>query len=67
MKIMKVIDKKVGDITYIKYRVNLPKKIGIKKYDALNRLAELEKKSDFKWSRTELIKIRNYFKNKLKL
>ena len=27
MKIMKVIDKKVGDTTYIKYRINLPKKI----------------------------------------
>lgn len=27
MKIMKVIDKKVGDTTYIKYRVNLPKKV----------------------------------------
>lgn len=24
---MKVIDKKVGDTTYIKYRVNLPKKV----------------------------------------
>lgn len=24
---MKVIDKKVGDTTYIKYRINLPKKI----------------------------------------
>ncbi|MBU4069897.1 MAG: hypothetical protein KJ646_02855 [Nanoarchaeota archaeon] len=27
MKIMKVIDKKVGDTTYIKYRINLPKQI----------------------------------------
>ncbi len=27
MKIMKVVDKKVGDTTYIKYRINLPKKI----------------------------------------
>ncbi len=27
MKIMKVIDKKVGDTTYIKYRINLPKKV----------------------------------------
>jgi len=27
MKIMKVVDKKVGDITYIKYRINLPKKV----------------------------------------
>jgi len=27
MKIMKVIDKKVGDTIYIKYRINLPKQI----------------------------------------
>jgi len=27
MKIMKVLDKKVGDKTYIKYRVNLPKEV----------------------------------------
>lgn len=27
MKIMKVLDKKVGDTEYIKYRVNIPKKI----------------------------------------
>ncbi|MEK6891464.1 MAG: hypothetical protein AABX03_04995 [Nanoarchaeota archaeon] len=27
MKIMKVKDKKIGDTEYIKYRINLPKKI----------------------------------------
>ena len=27
MKIMKVLDKKVGDVIYYKYRINLPKKI----------------------------------------
>lgn len=27
MKVMKVKDKKVGDTQYIKYRINLPKKI----------------------------------------
>jgi len=27
MKIMKVKDKKVGDTEYIKYRINLPKKM----------------------------------------
>ena len=27
MKITKVVDKKVGDTTYIKYRINLPKKV----------------------------------------
>lgn len=27
MKIMKVLDKKVGNKEYIKYRINLPKKV----------------------------------------
>ena len=27
MKIMKVLDKKVGETEYIKYRINLPKKV----------------------------------------
>ncbi len=27
MKIMKVLDKRIGDTEYIKYRVNIPKKI----------------------------------------
>jgi len=27
MKIMKVLDKKVGNTEYIKYRVNIPKKV----------------------------------------
>jgi len=27
MKIMKVVDKKIGDVTYYKYRINLPKDI----------------------------------------
>ena len=27
MKVMKVIDKKVGDTTYYKYRINLPKEV----------------------------------------
>jgi len=27
MKIMKVLDKKVGDKKYVKYRINIPKKV----------------------------------------
>ena len=27
MKVMKVIDKKVGNTTYYKYRINLPKEV----------------------------------------
>jgi len=30
MKIMKVLDKKVGNTEYIKYRVNIPKKVAEK-------------------------------------
>jgi len=36
MKIMKVVDKKVGDKTYYKYRINLPK-------DAVEQLKLLDK------------------------
>lgn len=35
MKIMKSIDKKVGDIVYYKYKINLPKKI--EETDLLNK------------------------------
>jgi hypothetical protein len=48
------------------YRVNLPNRIGQDNYNELNRLAILEKQTDFKWSRTELNKIREYYKLKLK-
>lgn len=27
MKIMKVVDKKIGDTTYIKYRINIPLRV----------------------------------------
>jgi len=27
MRIMKVLDKKIGDTEYIKYRINIPKKV----------------------------------------
>ena len=47
------------------YRVNLPKRIGKDRYKEINRLASLEKKIGFKYSRTELNKIKNYFKQKL--
>jgi len=44
MKIMKVLDKKIGDTEYIKYRVNLPKKIvedsGLKDKEVIVRLEE---------------------------
>lgn len=41
---MKVLDKKIGDTEYIKYRVNLPKKIvedsGLKDKEVIVRLEE---------------------------
>ena len=40
---MKVLDKKIGDIEYIKYRVNLPKKI-VEQSNLLNK--ELKIKSE---------------------
>ncbi len=46
MKIMKVLDKRVGDMEYIKYRVNIPKKIA-EDSGLLNReiKVKLDKKS----------------------
>lgn len=41
MKIMKVIDKKIGDTTYIKYRINLPKEI-VEKSGFLNNELRVE-------------------------
>lgn len=48
------------------YRVNLPSRIGIDNYRELERLASLEKQTNFKWDRSELNNIRNYYKQKLK-
>jgi len=40
MKIMKVVDKKVGNTTYYKYRINLP----IKVVEELKKISELLEK-----------------------
>jgi hypothetical protein len=40
MKIMKVVDKKVGNITYHKYRINLPKE-AVEKTDLLGKDLEV--------------------------
>ena len=45
MKIMKVIDKKVGDVVYYKYRINLPKDI-VENNDLLNRELKVEFKNN---------------------
>jgi len=41
MKIMKVIDKKRGDVTYYKYRVNLPKDT-VEKLNLVNKELKVE-------------------------
>ncbi|MEK6861193.1 MAG: AbrB/MazE/SpoVT family DNA-binding domain-containing protein, partial [Nanoarchaeota archaeon] len=43
MKVMKVVDKKVGNTTYYKYRINLPKE-AVEKLNLLNK--ELKVKVD---------------------
>jgi len=51
MKIMKVLDKKVGDTTYYKYRINLPKDVveksklldGEVKVKLVNKIITIEK------------------------
>lgn len=45
MKIMKVVDKKVGDVVYYKYRINLPKEI-VEKGDFLDKEIKVELKKD---------------------
>ena len=41
MKIMKVLDKKVGDTIYYKYRVNLPKEV-VRESGYLNKELKME-------------------------
>jgi len=48
MKIMKSVDKKVGDVVYYKYKINLPKKIVEE-----NKL--LDKDLDIKFEKNRII------------
>ena len=45
MKVMKVVDKKVGNIVYYKYRVNLPKEV-VEKGDFLDKEIKAELKNN---------------------
>ena len=45
MKIMKVLDKKIGDITYYKYRINLPKEI-VESSKLLDKELEVKKENN---------------------
>lgn len=48
MKVMKVIDKKIGKVTYYKYRINLPK-------EAVEQLNLLDKNLKVKVKKNRLI------------
>lgn len=48
MKIMKVKDKKVGDTTYYKYRINLPK-------EAVEKLKFIDKELEVKVENNKLV------------
>ena len=48
------------------YRIQLPKRIGLKGFNEVNRLAELDHQIKHKWDRQELINIKNYYQNKIK-
>ena len=48
MKVMKVVDKKVGNITYYKYRINLPK-------EAVEQLNLLDKDLKVKIEKNRLV------------
>ena len=48
MKVMKVVDKKVGDTTYYKYRINLPK-------EAVEQLNLLDKQLKIKIEKNKII------------
>ena len=48
------------------YRIQLPKRIGLKGFEEVNRLAELDHRIKHKWDRQDLIKIKNYYQKKIK-
>ena len=48
MKVMKVVDKKIGNTTYYKYRINLPK-------EAVEQLKLLDKELRVKIEKDKLI------------
>jgi len=48
------------------YTVNLPKRIGLEEFKKLQYRASLEKRTDFKWDREDLIGIRKYYQEKIK-
>ncbi len=48
------------------YTVRLPDRIGFKDFEHLNYLASIDKKTNFKWERENLIEIRKYYRGKIK-
>ncbi|AOR28746.1 recombination protein NinG [Formosa sp. Hel1_33_131] len=50
----------------LQYRKNLIKKIGLKRVEELDMLADISKRSSFKWDRFSLIEIIETYKEKFK-
>lgn len=48
------------------YRIRLPKRIGIEKFNELIKLAEFDKRTTHKWDRESLKQIRAYYNQKIK-
>ncbi len=48
------------------YTVRLPDRIGAKDFEHLNYLTSIDKKTNFKWERSNLIEIRKYYREKIK-
>lgn len=48
------------------YSINLPIKIGTKRFEEINSLAEMEKKTNHKWDREWLVEKRRYYQEKIK-
>lgn len=56
--------RKEGNLS--EFVLNIPKRIGNYAFEELNRLAEMDKRTDHKWDREKLREIRIYYNQKLK-
>ena len=55
------------DGNFNEYNLRLPERVGREQFDEITYLAKLDKHNKtFKWDRQELIKLRNYYKLKIK-
>ena len=54
------------DMHLLKYKDNLIRRVGFMKFRILNYKAEDYKKNGYKWSRTEILGLIEYYKQKIK-